>query len=155
MDRRERLSDRTSVVPQEAVRILLERGDLDRHVRRMRAEYARRRVAVVEALGHLPLRGGTAGLHLVVELPEGVAGRVVERAAARGVLLTALEDRYAGTPGAHGLIVGYGGATVPQIRSGCSLVRELVGELVREPARGRVRERVRAARSARGRRNPT
>ena len=29
-----------AVVPQEAVRILLERGDLDRHIRRMRIEYA-------------------------------------------------------------------------------------------------------------------
>ncbi|GAB3964889.1 hypothetical protein GCM10029978_026390 [Actinoallomurus acanthiterrae] len=40
-DVREHVNDRTAVVPQEAVRILLERGDLDRHVRRMRAEYAR------------------------------------------------------------------------------------------------------------------
>lgn len=126
LDRRQRLSDRTSAVPQEAVRILLERGDLDRHVRRMRAEYARRRVAVVETLGHLPLRGDTAGLHLVVELPEGVADRVAERAAARGVLVDSLEERYAGTPDAHGLVLGYGGATVPQLRTGCSLVRELV-----------------------------
>jgi GntR family transcriptional regulator/MocR family aminotransferase len=126
LDRRERLSDRTSAVPQEAVRILLERGDLDRHVRRMRAEYARRRVAVVEALGHLPLRGDTAGLHLVVSLPEDLVGRVVERAAEHGVLLDSLGERYARTPDAHGLILGYGGATVSQIKTGCSLVRELV-----------------------------
>ena len=94
---RERLNDRTSAVPQEAVRILLESGDLDRHVRRMRAEYARRRVAVVEALGHLPLLGDTAGLHLVAGLPGGTADVVVERAAARGVLLATLDERYSGT----------------------------------------------------------
>ncbi|MGH3379998.1 MAG: PLP-dependent aminotransferase family protein [Actinoallomurus sp.] len=126
VDKREELNDRTSVVPQEAVRILLERGDLDRHVRRMRAEYARRRVAVVEALGHLPLLGDTAGLHLVVGLPPGVAGRVIERAGPQGVLLASLEARFSGTPGVHGLVLGYGGATVPEITSGCSLVRELV-----------------------------
>jgi GntR family transcriptional regulator/MocR family aminotransferase len=131
---RERLSDRTAVVPQEAVRILLERGDLDRHVRRMRAEYARRRVAVVESLGHLPLWGDTAGLHLVVELPAGVVDRVVDRAAEHGVLLASLEERYASTSGIHGLVIGYGGATAAQIRSGCSLVRELVRAAVREPA---------------------
>src|SRR6202035_2550556 len=45
--RRLELSDRTPVVPQEAVRLLLARGDLDRHVRRMRAEYARRRAVAV------------------------------------------------------------------------------------------------------------
>jgi GntR family transcriptional regulator/MocR family aminotransferase len=121
---RERLNDRTAVVPQEAVRILLERRDLDRHVRRMRAEYARRRAVVVEALGHLPLLGGTAGLHLVVALPEGVTDALIERAAAQGVLLASLATRYAGPPAVHGLILGYGGATVPQIKIGCSLVRE-------------------------------
>jgi GntR family transcriptional regulator / MocR family aminotransferase len=131
---REELNDRTSVVPQEAVRILLERGDLDRHVRRMRAEYARRRVAVVEALDGLPLLGDTAGLHLVAELPAGTTAEVVERAAARGVLLAALDDRYSGPPGVRGLVIGYGAATVPQLRSGCSLVRELVrAERAREP----------------------
>ncbi|TDC83880.1 PLP-dependent aminotransferase family protein, partial [Actinomadura sp. 7K507] len=64
--RREELNDRTAVVPQDALRLLLERGDLDRHVRRMRGEYARRRDVVVRALDGLPLRGDTAGLHLVV-----------------------------------------------------------------------------------------
>jgi GntR family transcriptional regulator/MocR family aminotransferase len=125
-DTRERFNDRPAVVSQEAIRILIERGDLDRHVRRMRAEYARRRVAVVKALGHLPLLGETAGLHLVVALPTGVTGRVVERAAERGVLLASLEERHSRTPGIQGLVLGYGGATVPQIKSGCSLVRELV-----------------------------
>jgi GntR family transcriptional regulator / MocR family aminotransferase len=137
VDRREELNDRTSAVPQEAVRILLERGDLDRHVRRMRAEYARRRVAVVEALGHLPLLGDTAGLHLVVGLPPGVAGRVVERAGPRGVLLASVEERFSGTPGVHGLVLGYGGATVPEIKSGCSLVRELVRAELTESVRPR------------------
>jgi GntR family transcriptional regulator/MocR family aminotransferase len=124
--KRETLSDRTSIVPQEAVRILIERGDLDRHVRRMRAEYARRRVAVVEALGHLPLLGDTAGLHLVAQLPAGITGQVVAAAAARGVLLEPLAERYGGTGGIEGLVLGYGSATVSQIKSGCSLVRELV-----------------------------
>jgi GntR family transcriptional regulator/MocR family aminotransferase len=135
VDMREELNDRTSVVPQEAVRILLERGDLDRHVRRMRAEYARRRVAIVDALGHLPLLGDTAGLHLVVGLPPGVAGRVVQRAAARGVLLATLEERFSGTATVHGLVLGYGGATVPELTSGCSLVRELVQAELTEPVR--------------------
>jgi GntR family transcriptional regulator/MocR family aminotransferase len=133
-DTRERFNDRTAVVPQEAVRILLERGDLDRHIRRMRTEYGSRRAAAVEALGHLPLLGGTAGLHLVVELPSETTCRVLEGAAERGVLLVPLASRYAGPPRMHGLIIGYGGATVPQIKVGCSLVRELVGAAAPEPA---------------------
>jgi hypothetical protein len=48
------------------------------------------------------------------------------------VLLAALDERRTSTPG---LILGYGGATVREIRSGCSLVRELVREVApRRPA---------------------
>ncbi|GLZ09581.1 GntR family transcriptional regulator [Actinomadura sp. NBRC 104412] len=121
------LNDRTAVVPQEALRILLERGDLDRHVRRMRAEYARRRAAVAQALDGLPLLGDTAGLHLVVEADEAVVDRAVAQAARRGVLLDALERHHAGTPRATGLVIGYGAApNLGELRSACSLVRELV-----------------------------
>jgi GntR family transcriptional regulator / MocR family aminotransferase len=135
-DTRERFNDRTAVVPQEAVRILLERRDLDRHVRRMRAEYARRRAAIVEALGHLPLLGDTAGLHVVVELPGETTARVIERAAERGVLLTSLDSRYAGPPNVHGLVLGYGGATLSQVRTGCALVRELASASPRRARAG-------------------
>jgi GntR family transcriptional regulator/MocR family aminotransferase len=62
---------------------------------------------------------------VVVALGAGVTGHVVDRAAERGVLLDSLE-RHSRTPGVQGLVLGYGGATVPQIMSGCSLVRELV-----------------------------
>jgi GntR family transcriptional regulator/MocR family aminotransferase len=104
----------------------MERGDLDRHIRRMRAEYGRRRAVIVGALGHLPLLGDTAGLHLVVELPAEIAEGIVERAAGHGVILATLALRYAGPQRVHGLVIGYGGATVPQLRTACSLVRELV-----------------------------
>jgi GntR family transcriptional regulator/MocR family aminotransferase len=132
--RREELSDRTPVVPQEAVRVLLERGDLDRHIRRMRGEYARRRAIVVEALDGLPLRGDTAGLHVVVELPADLVGQVVREAAARGVLLDSLERHHAGPSSTHGLVIGYGGARPADLRTGCSLVRELARTRVRAAA---------------------
>ncbi|WP_338028268.1 PLP-dependent aminotransferase family protein [Actinomadura graeca] len=116
--RREQLNDRTAVVPQHALRLLLERGDLDRHVRRMRGEYARRREVVVRVLDGLPLRGETAGLHLVVELPGGVAERVVGEAAERGVLVEAI---------GRGLVIGYGAApALADLREGCEVVRDLL-----------------------------
>ncbi|MBC6468828.1 PLP-dependent aminotransferase family protein [Actinomadura alba] len=122
--RRERLGDSTAVMPQEAVCILLERGDLDRHVRRMRAEYARRRAVVVELMDGLVLRGETAGLHLVVELSERLAGQVVRDAADHGVRLDSLARHYAGPVGISGLVIGYSAARLPALRTGCSLVRE-------------------------------
>ncbi|WP_121434660.1 PLP-dependent aminotransferase family protein [Actinomadura pelletieri] len=125
--RREELNDRTAVVPQDALRILLERGDLDRHVRRMRGEYARRRNVVVDTLEGVPVRGDTAGLHLVVEVPAPVARWVVGAAAERGVLVETLEHHHLGPWRASGLVIGYGTAADPaELRKGCAVVRELV-----------------------------
>jgi DNA-binding transcriptional MocR family regulator len=126
-ERRGELSDRTAVVPQEALRILLERGDLDRHVRRMRAEYARRRAAVADAFHGLPLQGDTAGLHLVVRADASTTMRAVREAAGHGVILDSLGRYHAGTPRVSGLVIGYGAASgLGELRSACSLVRELI-----------------------------
>lgn len=123
--RRDELNDRTPLVPQEALRILLERGDLERYVRRMRAEYARRREAVVEALGGLRLRGDTAGLHVVVDLPAPVVERVRDGAAERGVLVQTLDPYHSGPARVTGLVIGYGAATLAQLRTGCALIADL------------------------------
>ncbi|WP_067793660.1 MocR-like pyridoxine biosynthesis transcription factor PdxR [Actinomadura formosensis] len=124
--RREELNDRTAAVPQDALRLLLERGDLDRYVRRMRAEYARRRAVVVRALDGLALRGETAGLHLVVEVPASDARRISAEAAERGVLVETLERHHMGQNRASGLVIGYGSAATPaQLRRGCEIVRSL------------------------------
>ncbi|GAA2599016.1 PLP-dependent aminotransferase family protein [Actinomadura fulvescens] len=125
--RRADLNDRTALVPQEALCRLLERGDLQRYVRRMRAEYARRRAVVAEALHGLPLRGDTAGLHLVVELREGETERIVKEAAERGVLLDTLERHHTGTPHVFGLVIGYGSAAnLTELKTACTLIRDLV-----------------------------
>jgi GntR family transcriptional regulator / MocR family aminotransferase len=124
--RRGALHDLTAVVPQEAVRILVERGDLDRHIRRMRAEYGCRRALVVEALRGHRLRGETAGLHLVLELPPDLVPRVVERAGREGVLLDALDRYHTGPPMVHGLVIGYGSAGRGELRNGCVAVARLL-----------------------------
>ncbi|WP_026416083.1 PLP-dependent aminotransferase family protein [Actinomadura oligospora] len=125
--RRIDLADRTAAVSQEAVRLLLESGDLDRHVRRMRAEYARRRAVVTEELAGLPLVGDTAGLHLVVSLPPGRAQPIAAEAVRHGVLLDVLEHHHAGPARFSGLVIGYGAvAGRTELRTACTLVRRLV-----------------------------
>ncbi|MEO3827378.1 PLP-dependent aminotransferase family protein [Actinomadura sp. B10D3] len=126
--RREELNDRTAVVPQDALKLLLERGDLDRYIRRMRGEYARRREVVVQALDGLSLRGDTAGLHLVVDVPAPVARRVTDEAAERGVLVETLDRHHMGPVRASGLVIGYGAAaSLTELRKGCEVVRDLAG----------------------------
>src|SRR5262249_11166424 len=60
---------------QLALADFLERGELDRHLRRLRLRYRRRRDALVDALGaelpHLELEGVAAGMYVVARLPDG------------------------------------------------------------------------------------
>ncbi|WP_019630191.1 PLP-dependent aminotransferase family protein [Actinomadura atramentaria] len=138
---RESVNDRAPDLAQEALRVLLARGDLDRHVRRMRGEYARRRAVATDALAGLDLRGDTAGLHLVVALPAGAAERVRREAAERGVLVDALGRYQTTEPELSGLVIGYGAAPdADALRTGCSLVRELAAAARdRDPRAGAAR----------------
>jgi GntR family transcriptional regulator / MocR family aminotransferase len=128
------LGDRTSEMAQRALLAMISGGDLDRHVRRMRREYARRRAAIVAALGGLPgarLLGDTAGLHVVLTLPSGAAAdRLAAEALRREVAVMTLERFYAGRATAHGLVLGYGGATLPQVVRACEVLREILREIL-------------------------
>jgi GntR family transcriptional regulator/MocR family aminotransferase len=84
------------VLDQLTLAAFVERGELDRHLRRMRLRFRRRRDAVVAALGrHLPeagVGGAAAGLHVTVALAPGTdVDAVLARAAARGVGVFAVE----------------------------------------------------------------
>ncbi|ETK31569.1 MocR-like pyridoxine biosynthesis transcription factor PdxR [Microbispora sp. ATCC PTA-5024] len=123
--RREELTDRTPGPVQAAVATMLARGDLDRHLRRTRLEYARRRAAIVEALGPL-VHGDTAGLHVMIEVPAAALPGLVERARERGVLLDATDRHHHGPPRVHGLVLGYGSVSLADVRRGCEVIRELI-----------------------------
>ena len=128
---RPRLGVRIPEPVQHAILALLRSGDLERHVRKMRLEYARRRAALVDGLtragldpaaagrNRVPFRllGDTAGMHVVLELPyDFPVGRLIDAAAERGVAIYPLDRYFAGQPTMNGLIVGYGTATLAQIR---------------------------------------
>jgi GntR family transcriptional regulator/MocR family aminotransferase len=127
------LGERASETAQHAFLSLLDRGDLGRHVRRMRRVYGRRRAVIVAALadaaGPARLLGDTAGLHVVLELPAGTAGQVAAAAAERGIAVLTLERYFAGQASRHGLVLGYGGATLGQIKAACEVLGELLAEL--------------------------
>lgn len=107
---------------------LIERGDVDRHLRRTRAANRRRRDALARALAeHLPqarLHGVAAGLHAAVELPAGSDERAIVRAAAaRGVRVHGLSPHHfprarGEEPPPPGLLLGYGALSEQAIRRG-------------------------------------
>ena len=76
-EEKERHDRGSPVLDQLALAILMESGRFDRHLRRMRASYARRRSALVDALAsHAPgvsLTGLAAGFHAVAHLPGSLA----------------------------------------------------------------------------------
>jgi GntR family transcriptional regulator/MocR family aminotransferase len=112
---------------QHAVLALLENGDLERHIRRMRHDYARRRAAMVSLLGgSARLRGDTAGMHMFLELPCEVDDAVATEAQARGVAVVTLRRYFSGPPARHGLVLGYGAASVSEVTRACQVLAEIL-----------------------------
>ncbi|MFV1363494.1 PLP-dependent aminotransferase family protein [Mycolicibacterium elephantis] len=90
-------------------------GGYDKHIRRMRLRYRRRRDALVEALQpfRITLRGLNAGLNLLLGLPDGAEPEVLRRASDAGIALEGLSlmrHPLAGPDVARpdGVIVGFG-----------------------------------------------
>jgi GntR family transcriptional regulator/MocR family aminotransferase len=104
----------TSSIIQATAAEFIERGDLDRHLRRTRRSYRQRRDALTAALRQrLPACGATgisAGLHVLVRLPDRVdATHLAATAAEHGILVHAL-DRYRASPARDqpsALVMGY------------------------------------------------
>lgn len=89
---------------------MTELGDLARHLRRVRREFALRRDLVTTVLGGagLAVRGDLAGAHVVVLLDDVDAERrLVERARGAGVLIDGLERCFSGPPSLAGVTIGY------------------------------------------------
>ena len=107
------LADRGSpVLDQLTFADFVERGEFDRHLRRMRPVYRRRRDTLITALRELAPElepgGIAAGLHLVAYLPSDLDEKVlIEEAARRGVGLYGLAPSRVSRRGPGGLIFGY------------------------------------------------
>jgi GntR family transcriptional regulator/MocR family aminotransferase len=110
-----------AVLDQLALRDFLARGELDRHLRRMRSRYRSRREALVVALAQwLPearVQGVPAGTFALVSLNGRLDPAAMASAAAeRGVAVQPAE----GSPSA--LVLGYANLTEPAIERGVALL---------------------------------
>jgi GntR family transcriptional regulator / MocR family aminotransferase len=130
------LADRgTPRLDQLAFADFLARGELDRHLRRMRIRYRARRDALIEALAdELPeaeVMGIAAGLHVTARLPGGDEDALRAEAARRRIRFETMRDFRPDDDGPLTLMLGYGQLSEPAIRAG---VRELAAAL--SPPRG-------------------
>ncbi|TDV47053.1 PLP-dependent aminotransferase family protein [Actinophytocola oryzae] len=119
--RRKHLTDLgCSPLPQAAFARLLRGGGYDRHLRRARASYRRRRDALLTAVSSFlpewrPI-GVAAGLHVVLRLPDGVSDSVVsQRLADAGINAPALSG-YTRLGTHPGLVLGYAATTPDRLR---------------------------------------
>ena len=111
-----RLADSASpALDQLALAHFIESGELDRHLRRMRLHYRRRRDALVAALApHVRVLGIAAGLHAVLELPARAPREpeILAAAARRSLAVTGL-DSFWHEPGDRPTRLQAGYATPP------------------------------------------
>jgi len=101
-----------SAIDQLTLAEMIRSGAYDRHIRRSRLLYRRRRDRLVEAITRsapdAEPTGIAAGLHALVRLPGRFSeGELMARAAAHGVALEML-SAYGPTPPAPAIVVGYG-----------------------------------------------
>jgi GntR family transcriptional regulator/MocR family aminotransferase len=128
-------ADRGSpALEQLALADFITRGEFDRHLRRMRPVYRRRRDALLAALArHLPWLepvGVSAGLHLVTWLPPDLDEAAVVAAARRvGVSLDAVGPYRITNPGPGGLIFGYATVNEQAIAEGVARLARVIGEM--------------------------
>jgi len=128
-----RISDRgSSGLDQLAVAALLESGRYDRHLRRMRAVYGRRRGVLIDSLArHAPgvrLTGLAAGFHAVAHLPESADEQaVIVAARERSVGLYGMGPQRSTTMAAPPqLVLGFGNVSERAVESGIAAVADLL-----------------------------
>jgi GntR family transcriptional regulator / MocR family aminotransferase len=128
-----RLSDRGSpTLEQLALATLIESGRYDRHLRRMREVYGRRRDRLVATLAehapHVALHGLAAGFHAVASLgPDADETAVVQEARARSIGLYAMSDFRPGpSSGPQQIVLGFGNLAEAAIGRGIEAVADLL-----------------------------
>jgi GntR family transcriptional regulator / MocR family aminotransferase len=133
-------ADRGSpALEQLALADLITRGEFDRHLRRMRPVYRRRRdtllAALAQRLPQLQPAGISAGLHLVTWLPPDLDEAAVVGAAARaGVGIEGVTPYRISHPGPGGLIFGYATVNEHAITEGVDILARVMAELQPAPS---------------------
>jgi DNA-binding transcriptional MocR family regulator len=126
--------DRVSWPLQQMLAAFISKGHLDRHVRRMRHQYAEKRHIVAQTLApiaHLArLRGLEAGLHAYLELGASASATLVAQLAQkRNVIVTPLDAYYLGTPDRSGLLLGYACLEIPDIIRGVTILTQIIEQV--------------------------
>ena len=115
----------TPRLAQFALAEFIERGYLDRHLRRARTAYKRRRELGLDVLRRAS--GASVGLYLHVALPEGSdEAAVLEQARGRGIAVDGVNEHCI-EPQPPGLAVGFAALPEPTLRRALGALADVVG----------------------------
>ena len=113
-------------------------GAYDKHIRRMRMAYRRRRDLLAAALEpfDVGIRGLSAGLHLQLTLPPGTEAEVMRRAGEAGIVLSGLRvlrhpDAGPEIPEADGIVVSFGTPAEHAFPAAVEALCRVLGGLIR------------------------
>jgi GntR family transcriptional regulator / MocR family aminotransferase len=104
-------------------------GHYIRHLRRMRTLYAERRATLLDAMQELPLEiySPQAGIHCVGWLTDGIDDvALVKKAADYDLQLTLISTFSIQPLSRRGLLLGYGGYVVPEIKDAAHRLGDLL-----------------------------
>jgi len=122
-------------IEQAALADFLRRGDYIRHLRNLRAIYAERRdvlcAALRQGLGNMfEIEGDTAGLHIVLHLPNTVSDVVVsQRASEAGLLCRPLSQFCLPPLRENGLVLGYGAVPAERIAAAVTRLVQVIASV--------------------------
>lgn len=114
---------------QRALHHMIRLGELEKHIRRMRLIYARRRQILKTTLSNLPngfeLVGEQAGLHSVLLFPSRRrVDKAIKFCAQRNVEVVSLADYHFDSAAQHGLVLGYSHLDETLLQKGSTILKE-------------------------------
>ncbi|MBW4630568.1 MAG: PLP-dependent aminotransferase family protein [Iphinoe sp. HA4291-MV1] len=127
------LSDRhLPILEQQVLTDFIEEGHLERHIRKMRAIYDRRRQALVRALNvhfgeKATILGEKAGIHVMVRLHTPFRDEeIIQRAALHGIGMMSAAPHYLRPHSQGEFIFGYGELTEQQLVESISKIAQIL-----------------------------
>ncbi|KON88816.1 GntR family transcriptional regulator [Sporosarcina globispora] len=122
------LKSTVSRIDQQVTAKFMEEGNYSSHIAKMRTLYRAKSRCLIESLyKHLgepfEIIGDTAGLHIIVTLPEGLNEyKAIELAKSSGVEIDAVSPMHELQKPNHQVMLGYGAPTMNEIQRGVQLI---------------------------------
>lgn len=125
----------TSTLDQSLLYQYLLNGNLEKYLKKARAEYKRKYEWTKQCCeAYIPYKrlSGDGGLHLFIEFEQGFRTRdLLERCKAKGVIFTPGDTFYTDGQGAHTMRIGFARVSASRIQEGIRIIGETALQLMR------------------------